>query len=252
MALMSAPIIQRREVHVADNLGVDWRTFCPPCGPSSDLARWLWLLTPTSAPLVPVVVENAPQPPHPGYMPLLYRLAQPPVTSWPHRKRDAEIAARLPAGVHRKPGHQAPRAGKERWQMETAWHMDIHGQAQAEAAATLDLCDESYVGKAGSRSVRRYRLAGRAILSRLGAWPWCLDEAGELEERWWETKRYAEALAAWHFDAFRNAVNDLLGTVELAAGRDLRWRTDANRLDHARQLYADWYADWYARTSHAA
>ena len=178
--------------------------------PSEELTRWLWLMTPPAAPTVPVL-ESAGRDDGPGHVPLLplphtTRFLEPSSPSM----RLALVREAMPEGIQRKPGTRSPRAGSDRWRIEAAYRRDLHGMTEAEVGATLDLYDndEESAGSSRCRRVRDYVVPGRALLAELGAWPWSLDDGGQLERRWWNVERYAAALLVWHEMSCMRAIED--------------------------------------------
>lgn len=216
----------------------NWGRFCPPAHrrPSWDLARWLWLLTPPGAPVIPVLQGDRP-PPHPGCVPYLGRH----IPEWPHKERNAALRAQLPGEpIARKPGTHAPRSGKLRWEVEAAFRRDINGASEGEVAQRLELTEGVDRQPEASRSARRYVSNGRRSLADIGAWPWCLAPNGRPVRNWWTQEHYLGPLARWHRLAFVRAANDLLGTVDMAVGSHDGERVSVDRWRAAEGLYADW------------
>lgn len=261
-------MIERRRYPVGDNFPADPAYFCPPeprerggeitadGEPTGErigaLVSWLGHITPPGAPLVPIL--NVPHAPGPGCVPLIARslslAGRPP--AWPPRKRDAAIGAAVPVGLQRprRAEGRRKRGARPRWQMEAAYFRDLCGDDEDRLAGRLDLsadhgADEHKRGPR-ARSVRRYIAAGRKQLSALGAWPWCMDEDGRLESRWWTRRRYAEALAEWHFMAFADALDEALRPVRHAAGERPTWRV----VDY--QLAARLYREQFPRLARVA
>ena len=213
-----------------DNFECQWRLFCPPAQPSKEFWEWLWHLTPAGAPVIEVLVSSH-APPHPGCVPRV----------------SARPEAEMPAGIHRLPGRQAPREGKPRWEVESAFRRNIQGWTETQIADNLDLVDHlgpSSTSQEGDRprSARRYVQAGRLTLAKLGAWPWCLTRDGAVwrDPRWWTTERYLRPLAAWHREAFIDSAMDALGTIEAAAGTHSGSRASEDRWRTADALYREW------------
>lgn len=234
--------VHRDDSSVGDNFPADLACFCPP-SPSERvgaLPEWIWRITPPGAPLVPIL--NVAHAPGPGCVPCIRLTIAADVrpAPWPSRVRDEQIAARVPVGLNRPPRAEARRrrAGHDRWGMEAAYFRDLLDDDEERVAERLDLAiDEDPLRGPRSRSARRYVTKGREILAGLGAWPWCLDERGQLEEDWWTTQRYAKALAAWHFNAFADGLDELVRPAQYAAGERPAWRV-VDR-DLATRLYRD-------------
>lgn len=208
-----------------------WPLFCPKVGPSPDLERWLWIVTPRGAPVVPVLLSSVQEA---VAAPLLGQNAQ---------SLARTIADRLPVGIHREPGLPDPKRARPRWGIEAAWMHDIRGLSEDEIAGGLGRmtnADRRRVEDGDdrrSRTGRRYVTSGRHQLAELGAWPWTLSgENGMLPARWWEAERFARALAAWHETAFIYSLNDLLVSVD-QLGVDQTSRVLADRWFAARDLY---------------
>ena len=149
----------------------------------------------------------------------------------------------LPPGVHREPQHQAPRLGKRRWAIESAYRRHLLGHSELQIADSLDLTDHlnrvTGSRKRESRSVRRYVKEGRKTLATLGAWPWAVEKDGRLDVRgWWRDDRFAAALFAWHEEAFVMAYNDTLLSADNITGRE-RYRTDGDRLSAGCDLHRE-------------
>lgn len=205
---------------------LDWRTFCGPT-PSPEFVQWLWALIPPGAPVIPLGTATPAQDQAAevdGYVtrgvPCLPFAADPKLS--PIRPvRVQQISERMPEIHRRLPGRQAPRAGVRMWQLEAAFHRDLMGFTTTEIADAIELRDDSSRNaENGSRSARRYVQAGRKRLLDLGAWPWLLEPEthGRLPTDWYRDRRYAEALAHWHYAAVTATLRDCLRTVAHAAG----------------------------------
>ena len=217
-----------------------------PAQPSDEFQRWLWLLTPVGAPVIEVLESPTHAPPHPGCVPRLAR-------------HDAE----MPPGIPRLPGRQAPQEGRPRWEVESAFRYDIQGWTQVQIADSLDFRDHHLKVKGAtvtqpkddrSRSARRYVEAGRRTLAELGAWPWCLTREGALRRNttWWTTEHYLIPLAVWHRNAFRDAIMDVLGTIEITTGTHDGARASEDRGRAADALYDEWYRRGLRTAKHVA
>ena len=255
---------------MGDNFPADPAHFCPPApsergqqmadgegDPTGErigaLVFWIWRITPFGAPLVPIL--HVPHAPGPGCVPFIAQsvsvAARPP--AWPQGKRDETIRVAVPAGLKRPRREQAtrPREGHARWRMEAAYFSDLWGEDEKQVADRLDLAVDAGADEhkraPRSRSARRYVGEGRRLLAALGAWPWCMDEHGRLESRWWSRQRYAEALARWHFDAFADAYDDLLRPVQYVAGARPAWR--AVDYGAAVRLYREQFSELAARVA---
>jgi hypothetical protein len=234
-----AYIVGHNAARVPDTFAPYRGLFCPDMPPSPEFVRWLWVITPARAPTIEIIASEGRE--HgPGHVPLLAMLAPrdiPRVRG--HDQRQAVLAS-LPARVYRESGRQAPRSGVDRWGIECAYFRDLRGESSLEIADRLDLRDDqSRTGEGGSRSARRYYARGRKILASLGAWPWALAADGRLERNWWRVERYADALLIWHREAFCDAVNDVLVTVD-GLTVPQTWRVGVERWNEAEALYLRW------------
>jgi hypothetical protein len=191
-----------------------------------------------------VVVVRAPDPDRGafGFAPLIAELARPPLPRQRALLR-RELEKRLPPVIARQPGHQdrrhhtpAPLKGKPMWEINVTFARDIHGMDTVGIAVALglddyreDVVEERKINNVdGSRGGRRYVESGRARLSRLGAWPWCLRNDGQLPPRWYCEEEFATALATWHYQQALAT----LATTFIGAGAV------------ARDTYRQWYTAW--------
>lgn len=254
---------------MGDNSPADPARFCPPVIPTERggetvyadgrptgecigaLVEWLWRITPPGAPLVPIL--DVPHAPGPGCVPFIrerFPLEGRPPT-WPRRARDEQLVALVPAGLKRPrrgQGSPRPRDGHDRWRMEAAYFRDLYAEDEEQVANRLDLSFDGDLNRGTrSRSARRYVGAGRKLLSGLGAWPWCLDASGQLGAQWWTERRYAVALAAWHFRAFADGLDELLRPVQWAAGDRPQWRVVDYKL--AARLYGEQFPQLVERAA---
>jgi hypothetical protein len=258
---------------IQENNGVDSAYFFPPTPtergiygppdadgrptgePTPALPYWLWRLTIPGAPLVPIL--DVPHAPGPGCVPFLrgrVPLDLRPVggqamaasrdgalaLGWPRAQRDAEILALVPAGQHRWPRRDGPRAraARPRWYAEAAYFRDLGAETEVEVAQRLDLGDDTLRGEDGSRAARYWIAQGRERLAAIGAWPWCLSPAGRLPADWYREPRFAVALGAWHRESFVAMVGDSLRGVQYAAGDRSDTRYAPGNHEAALQLYA--------------
>lgn len=228
--------MKMRRLLLQDDLRPFLERICPLREPGDELMRWLWLMTPANAPTVPLL-ESTGRNDGPGHVPFLDAFAPREIPAWPHSVRQNAVSEALPIGVHREPGHQRPREGRQRWMLESAYLRDLRGSTTVQIADSLDLFDvQSRITERRSRSADRYIGPGRKTLAELGAWPWCLAEDGKLERRWWTIERYAEALLVWHQNACIDAVE-----AALISSRGLitppTWRSTTVTWIVAREMY---------------
>jgi len=232
-------IVHHNAARVPDRFAPYRGLFCPEVAPSPEFVRWLSTITPARAPTVDIIATEGRE--HgPGHVPLLAVLAPPDIPRVPGPEQRQAMLASLPGGIDRVSGRQAPRSGGPRWSIECAHLRDLRGESTIDVADRLDLRDDqSRDGEGGSRRARRYVARGRQILARLGAWPWALADDGQLERDWWRSERYADALFVWHREAFCDAVNDALATVDALAAHP-EWRVSPERWNEAESLYLRW------------
>ncbi|MGI8730827.1 MAG: hypothetical protein ACR2LK_12710 [Solirubrobacteraceae bacterium] len=253
-----AGMLNHRSPDMWVNLPVDPARFCPPdpeargselldendrpCGEHiGALAEWLFRITPPGAPVVPIL--NVSELRGPGCAPFLrgrVPLDRRPV-GWPRARRDAEILALVPPGTTRPQRGEAPwpQQSRRRWHMEQALFHDIWGEKIHKVAGRIEAAtaDGWHGGRERSRTAERWISDGRAILSKLGAWPWCLSPAGRLPADWWREPRFAEELATWHRESFVAMVGDALRASQYAAGDRSDMRYAPGNREAALQLY---------------
>lgn len=133
------------------------------------------------------------------------------------------------------PPHRTTTQRRPAWvrRIAAAVAFDLGDYALVEVSAkVLGLTDhemwtkDARVTDGTARKAREYRRFGRALLARLGAWPWADVERGNLPATWRTDAAFLEPLRAWH----ENACDEL--EQQLARSR---WAWDAGS-----SLYLGW------------
>lgn len=230
-----------REIWFADPLPayVDWKTFVYAIGPSREFGQWLADACVPGFDVVPVLFGA----------PLIAERARPVLPRQRTLLRQ-QLAERMPPVVD-----HPPRVAKPMREMTIAFAHDIYDAGTPESMVALGLSDGYINGTLlidetqGSRGARRYAEQGRARLSRLGAWPWCLTDDGKPPpSRWYGQEKYAKALALWHYQQWLATYAAMSISVDAVAqhpnGGPLlgHWaRTGERAKEHARARYREDY-----------
>ena len=188
------------EVRIADFDAI-WAHFCPPEPRDDVLVRWLAMLTPPAASVIELSLGPVP--------------------------RIAEATCDLPPAIPRRPGTRAPQAGLAYWEMEAAYYRDLDGATSCEIARAMDLQIDLHRENPRSSSADRYVRHGRALLNRLGAWPWAAVANGRLPAKWREQPAFARPLARWHWEGWERGHLQQMRSVDWAGGDEARWRRDS-------------------------
>ena len=232
---------------------VDWRRFVYVGGPGPGFVRWLAALVPPGADVVSVVAPDAEKNDwrlfgSVGAAPLIAERA------WPRlpRRRDwlrQELDRRMPRIEEgREPGHHAPRSEIPMWEMNAAVAHDFYGLRSGDVGEVHEFRDYGpFVTRdpeLGSRSATRYMQSGRQRLSRLGGWPWCLSDDGQLSQGWYAEQEYAEALALWHYEQSLAALAAVFRSIASAAPRPPAAAVNDAAREAALAAYHQWYMNW--------
>lgn len=117
-----------------------------------------------------------------------------------------------PIRPRRNPRRRQDRPGQC---IEVAIASDLWGLGSlqiAESMRTRDLSEQH--GRGRSRTVDRWKRAGRQSLHDLGAWPWSLADGGVLPTDWRDQEFFVAGLAWWHRLTWASAYRSLVGPVE--------------------------------------
>jgi hypothetical protein len=218
---------------------VDWESFRFGNGPGRGFVQWMNSLIPRGADVVQVATRSL------GRVPLIAERARPPLPRDPALLRQ-ELDSRMPPVGAREPKRQAPWKFKPMWEINSAFARDICGMDTVGIAQALGLGDYFMTGlvgsEQGSRGGRRYAEAGRARLSRLGAWPWCLTEDGELQpDTWFHEQKYARSLARWHYQQWLAVFAAQFRSFALAAPHPPTPLTKRGAAKYAKARYREFY-----------
>jgi hypothetical protein len=77
---------------------------------------------------------------------------------------------------------------------------DIMGLSLVDVSKMLELSEHVQPdhGERRLRGAERHRATARALLARLGAWPWAHAEDGRLKQTWRDEPHFTEPLRDWH------------------------------------------------------